>query len=98
MGGALLQKVDHDTMKFSMKACAAKVNNAWCDVYKNPITDQGKRSKKDRLAVVADIEKGFTTIREQALGNKENILQPVFRNGDVLKTYTFDEVRDNAQQ
>lgn len=98
MGGALLQKVDRDTMKFAMKASAAKVNNTWRDVYKDPITDQGKRSKKGRLAVVEDAQQGFKTIPEADIGNRQNILQTVFKNGDMIKTYTFDEVRANAKQ
>jgi nicotinic acid phosphoribosyltransferase len=52
MGGELLQKVNRDTQKFAMKASAACVNGEWRDVYKDPITDSGKRSKKGRLALV----------------------------------------------
>ena len=36
MGGGLLQKCDRDTLKFSMKCCAIKVDGEWRDVYKNP--------------------------------------------------------------
>lgn len=52
MGGELLQKVNRDTMKFAMKASAAKVDGLWRDVFKDPVTDSGKRSKKGRLAVI----------------------------------------------
>ena len=44
-GGDLMQKVDRDTCGFAIKASAAKVNGEWRDVFKDPITDQGKRSK-----------------------------------------------------
>jgi nicotinamide phosphoribosyltransferase len=83
-------------MKFAMKASAAKVDGIWRDVFKDPITDAGKRSKKGRLAVVQDANGQVKTIRAQDLGNKENLLQVVYRNGVLLKEYDFDEVRANA--
>lgn len=43
-GGALLQQVNRDTLKFAMKCSAIFVNNEWRDVYKDPVTDPGKRS------------------------------------------------------
>ncbi|GAA3931123.1 nicotinate phosphoribosyltransferase [Litoribacillus peritrichatus] len=98
MGGALLQRVDRDTMNFAMKASAAKVNGLWRDVFKDPITDQGKRSKKGLLAVVKDEQLGYKTIREQNLGQRENVLKTVFRNGELIQSYTFDEVRENAKR
>lgn len=96
MGGELLQKVNRDTMKFAMKASAAKVNGLWRDVFKDPITDSGKRSKKGRLAVIEDQYGEVKTIRTQDLGENSNLLQPVFKNGKLLKEYSFDEVRQNA--
>jgi nicotinic acid phosphoribosyltransferase len=51
MGGALLQKVDRDSLKFAMKASAASIDGVWHDVFKDPITDAGKKSKKGRLGV-----------------------------------------------
>jgi len=49
-GGALLQKVNRDTYKFAMKASAIlNSNDQWIDIYKDPITDPGKRSKSGRF-------------------------------------------------
>ena len=48
-GGDLMQKVDRDTCKFAIKASAAKVNGQWRDVFKDPATDTGKRSKAGLL-------------------------------------------------
>jgi nicotinamide phosphoribosyltransferase len=44
-GGGLLQKVNRDTLKFAQKASAIKVNGQWQDMFKDPITDPGKKSK-----------------------------------------------------
>ncbi|UTS52104.1 nicotinamide phosphoribosyltransferase [Synechococcus phage BUCT-ZZ01] len=49
MGGALLQIVNRDDQKFAIKCSAIKVNNVWRDVFKDPITDPGKRSKAGRV-------------------------------------------------
>jgi len=45
-GGDLMQNITRDTCKFAIKCSAAKVNGEWRDVYKNPITDPGKVSKR----------------------------------------------------
>lgn len=95
MGGELLQKINRDTQKFAMKASAICINGEWRDVYKDPITDPGKRSKRGRLALIND-EQGYRTVREDALEDQRNALEKVFRNGDVLVDWTFDEVRERA--
>ena len=95
MGGELLQKINRDTQQFAMKASAICINGEWRDVYKDPITDPGKRSKRGRLALIND-EQGYRTVREDALGDQRNALVKVFRNGDVLVDWTFDEVRECA--
>jgi nicotinamide phosphoribosyltransferase len=95
MGGELLQKVNRDTQKFAMKASAIRINGNWRDVYKDPITDQGKRSKKGRLALVK--ENGvFKTVLKDQIATDDNHLKTVFRNGKLLVDLTFDEVRKNA--
>lgn len=98
MGGELLQKVNRDTMRFAMKASAAKVDGLWRDVFKDPITDQGKRSKKGRLAVVKSATGEVKTIRAQDIGQGENMLVTVFKNGEVIKEYDFDGIRAQAAE
>jgi nicotinamide phosphoribosyltransferase len=48
-GGDIMQNVTRDTCKFAIKCSAIKVNGEWKDVYKDPITDQGKKSLKGRI-------------------------------------------------
>jgi nicotinamide phosphoribosyltransferase len=96
MGGELLQKVNRDTLKFAMKASAAKVEGQWIDVYKDPITDKGKRSKKGILALI--VEDGeFKTIRKQALAGRDDLLRPVYHNGKVINQTNLDTVRELAE-
>jgi nicotinamide phosphoribosyltransferase len=77
-----------------MKASAICIDGMWRDVYKDPITDKSKGSKKGRLAVIED----FKTIRLEDLGQRENLLQPIFRNGLLLKEDTFEAIRQRSQR
>lgn len=45
-GGDLMQNVNRDTCKFAIKCSAIKVDGEWRDVYKEPITDPEKKSKR----------------------------------------------------
>lgn len=47
-GGALLQQVNRDTCNFAMKCSAICVDGEWRDVYKDPVGDSGKKSKRGR--------------------------------------------------
>lgn len=97
MGGELLQKVNRDTLRFAMKASAAMIESDWIDVYKDPVTDQGKKSKKGRLALVETENNNVQTIREEALEGQENLLEIVFKNGEIVREQTIDNIRQLAQ-
>ena len=96
MGGGLLQKVDRDTLGFAMKASAVNVDNQWRDVFKQPVTDIAKHSKKGRLAVIKT-EQGIKTIREDELADQSNLLRSVFKNGRLLVDDDFDTVRARSE-
>jgi nicotinic acid phosphoribosyltransferase len=73
MGGALLQQVNRDTSSFAMKASWAVVDGKGVDVYKDPITSNGKRSKKGRLTLYRNKETGKIFTGRMAHGaDKEN--------------------------
>merc|ERR1719215_2042601 len=60
-GGALLQKVNRDTFKCAFKCSEITVNGETREVFKDPITDKGKASKKGRLTLqLASETTGFT--------------------------------------
>ena len=89
MGGALLQKADRDTYKFAMKMCAITVDGEERDVFKDPVTDPGKRSKKGYLTLNEDME----TVRIADLGDKKDAMQTVWEDSEFVNEVTFDEVR-----
>jgi nicotinamide phosphoribosyltransferase len=100
-GGALLQQVNRDTMKFAMKCSAIRVNGEWRDVFKDPVTDSGKTSKKGRLKLVRTVMGGkYHTMREEDFIKTPvvNVLEDVFRDGVLLRDMTFDELRTNARK
>lgn len=94
MGGGLLQKLDRDTQKFAFKCSAAIVNGEERAVFKDPITDQGKRSKKGRLKLV-QLDGTYKTVAQSEPG--EDLLQTVYENGVVVKEYTFSEAIENSK-
>lgn len=97
MGGGLLQQVNRDTLNFAMKTSAAQVGGEWRDVYKDPITSVNKRSKKGRLALVQSGD-SVATIREDELGQQDNLLQDVFLNGKILVEDTLTQIRNRSEQ
>jgi nicotinamide phosphoribosyltransferase len=96
-GGALLQKVNRDTLSFAFKCSHATIGGESRDVYKRPKTDPNKNSKRGRLALVLDNGK-YTTVPENEARNyvSGNILVEIFRNGEIIKEYTFDQIKQNA--
>jgi nicotinamide phosphoribosyltransferase len=97
MGGGLLQKVNRDTQRFAFKSSWQMRNGVGYDIFKEP-KDPSKASKKGRLKLVRrDSDNGsiLTTVPESA-SVEEDILQTVFLNGKVMKTYTLHEIRNNA--
>lgn len=94
MGGGLLQQLDRDTLKFAMKCSSITVRGEERDVFKDPVTDPGKRSKRGRLALVRD-GCPYTTMPAAGNGWRDELVQ-VYRNGEVTREWTFDEVRERA--
>lgn len=82
MGGALLQKVDRDTQKFAMKCSAALIDNVWRDVYKDPVTDTGKRSKRGKLELI--YTGVYSTVREYSIAACDELLT-VYYDGYVVE-------------
>ena len=95
MGGGLLQQLNRDTLKFAMKCSAVSIDNVWVDVYKDPVTDPGKRSKRGRLMLTREPGK-YTTVNCGTGWDYSNLLHEVWRDGRLLRETTFDDVRARA--
>jgi nicotinamide phosphoribosyltransferase len=102
MGGALLQRLDRDTQKFAYKASAAEIDGAWREVFKDPVTDHGKKSKRGLLGLMRD-DGGWATVgldaaTMQPKGGATNMLRPVYRDGRLLIDEDLTVVRGRAAE
>lgn len=100
-GGGLLQQVNRDTSRFAMKTSAAQVDGEWIDVFKDPITDKGKQSKKGRITLYQNTESGeFMTARIGEPNNPyiKDVMEVVYQDGKLMKDYTFAEIRANSNK
>ena len=98
-GGALLQQMNRDTMKFAMKCSAIKANGEWIDVYKEPITDSVKKSKRGLVNLYQNFYTGefVTTTAENRPDNWVPAMENVYRNGNSMTQYTLDEIRSRIK-
>jgi nicotinamide phosphoribosyltransferase len=101
MGGGLLQQLDRDTQRFAMKCSAAKVDGAWIDVSKDPVTDPGKRSKAGRLMLQRNAAGEYRTV---AVGDDLTIeagwtdaMVTVWENGRLLIDHSLAEIRARSE-
>jgi nicotinamide phosphoribosyltransferase len=98
MGGALLQKVDRDTQRFAFKCSAARINGVWQDVYKDPVTDPGKKSKRGRLTLVKN-DKGFATVRvDDEVVGVSDALEQVYTCGRLAPPQSLEDIRRRAAE
>ncbi|MEJ8847108.1 nicotinate phosphoribosyltransferase [Variovorax rhizosphaerae] len=97
MGGGLLQQVNRDTMQWAMKCSAMQVDGVWRDVWKSPVGDMGKASKKGRITLTRGVDGGVETCRVDDLRDgREDLLETMFDDGEIVRQTTFDEVRARA--
>ena len=101
MGGALLQRdVHRDTMKWAMKANATKRGGdpIWHDVFKDPITDKGKISKRGIQALVKT-GKDYVSVRRSEVSDKStDLLEVVWEDGKLLRDQSFADIRHRSEK
>ena len=96
IGGSLLQKINRDTMKFAYKCSAIVADGKLIEVYKQPITDSGKDSKRGRLDLVRGENGEYKTVKledAETIFAETSQMRTVFENGEILVDDTLDEIR-----
>ena len=103
MGGALLQgnfesSVNRDSFKFAIKCSAIKRGKIIYDVFKDPITDHGKKSKKGRLDLIKNPQGNYETIQldeNYGLGeyHQQSELHTYYENGKVMFEQNLSQIR-----
>jgi nicotinamide phosphoribosyltransferase len=96
MGGGMLQHVNRDTQKFAMKCSSIFIKGQWRDVYKDPVGDHSKSSKRGRLILT---HKDGVWATEPMNGcTYHDRMQQVFDKGDVQRRWEWDEVLEHVNQ
>ena len=95
-GGGLLQKLNRDTQRFAFKCSSVVVGDQEREVFKRPVTDDGKKSKAGRLKLICDGDVRFRTVPESQATNRPNELRVVFENGRLAERDSFTEIRQRA--
>ena len=99
-GSFTYQYKSRDSLGFAMKATWCRINGEPHDIFKQPKTDSGtKNSLKGLIRVEIDERKRYYAadcVSPEAEAG--GCLRPIFRDGELLKEYTLEEVRQNIDQ
>lgn len=94
VGSYTYQYVTRDTHGIAIKTTAAIINGVEHELFKDPITDDGtKKSAKGWIKVLKG-ENDLYYMEDQQKDTNGGCLEVVFRNGSVIKTQTYQEIRD----
>jgi nicotinamide phosphoribosyltransferase len=99
-GGALLQKVNRDTLKFAQKGSAILVDNKWVGIAKDPITDPGKKSKEGVMTLGRN-KQGVLKAQRLDLGLEagyEDLHQLMYHCGRLFNKTNLEQVRARRAQ
>ena len=94
MGGALLQQINRDTLRFALKCSAIDIHGQWHDVYKQPVTDPGKDSRAGRFVLLKQANEFVTVKQESGVAIQgADQLETVLEDGVLRREQTLDEIR-----
>lgn len=70
------------------------------EIFKDPVTDDGTKKSAKGLLMVSDADENRIKLFDQVPWGleKKGLLQTVFLDGKLTKTYTLDEIRKNIKQ
>ena len=99
MGGALLQQHNRDTQKFAMKCSSVTVNGEEVDVFKDPIDDKGKASKKGRLDLINHDGRLVTmSLPKGMIEFSNSVMRTVYEDGEIIVDDTLANIRERANK
>jgi nicotinamide phosphoribosyltransferase len=90
-----LMPFTRDTFGCAIKACYAEIDGKEYPIFKDPKEGGFKKSQKGLCYVYRD-ENGELAYKDEYVGSNipdGNLLEPVFRDGKILKDYTLKEIR-----
>lgn len=103
IGSFTYQYNTRDTFGFALKTTYAVVNGEERFLFKNPITDNGvKKSQRGKVAVTYNKEEGIGYIdglnAEQYNNTRNNLLRPVFEDGELFIDEDLQTIRERVQK
>lgn len=83
-----------------MKATWCRINGAGKEIFKHPKTDDGTKNSLKGLIRVEKDNDGRYVARDQVTPDAEQggCLETVFEDGEMKKTFTFEEIRKNLKR
>lgn len=98
IGSYTYQYNTRDTFGLAMKATYVEINGEGREIFKNPVTDDGtKKSATGLLCVTKENGKYVLTDKVSWGQEKTGELQTVFKDGQLIKEYSLQEIRDNLK-
>lgn len=99
MGGALLARHDRDSQKMAQKCSSVDIESVELGVqrravFKDPVTDPGKRSKSGRLdTIFENCEYKTVVLDDDVIAHPNTVMHTTFEDGELYNLTTLDEVR-----
>jgi nicotinamide phosphoribosyltransferase len=98
MGSGMLQDVRRDMVSFAFKVNEKVVEGgSRIPVNKSPVNCKGKASKAGKQALV-NCDGFIFSVPEAQLGGRENLLEDIYIDGELLIDDTFENVRKRANE
>lgn len=86
---------NQETLGFAFKATYAEINGVATELFKDPITDPGKKSHKGLMKLVKLSSGEYVTLDQQE-NDEGGELVEVFKDGKVVREYTLEEIRERS--
>ncbi len=94
-GTNLVNDFDRDTLRFAIKCSSATIGGKETDVYKDPVTDTSKKSKRGRVTTIITPEE----ILVPGYDNEMPItLEVAFHNGRIYSETSLDGIRNKINK
>ncbi len=101
VGSYTYQYVTRDTWGWAVKATYGEVNGEKRNICKKPKTDSAKNSATGLVAVKTSPDGKLALVdqcSEDIFNSEQNLLQPVFKNGELLRKHTLAEIRQRLSK
>jgi nicotinamide phosphoribosyltransferase len=95
VGSYTMQYLTRDSLGMAVKATYAEVAGVGYELFKDPITDNGmKKSAKGLLRIEKEGDNFVLYDQQTPEQEQQGELKTVFKDGKLVKEFTFKEIRD----